>query len=217
MAIARTLITDPRILLMDEPLSNLDAKLREEMRSFIRELQRRLGITTLFVTHDQTEAIELADQVGVMFDGHIVQFAEPTEIFARPLSPRIADFMGATNLIEGRVAVSEIGQVLLHAAGSRLIVEQPDRTATRYAPDAAVTATIRPEHIDITEPATQGENILPARILQRVYYGGIVGYRLALENLELAVRDRSARSWEVGQKICVRLPRQHLWIFPQQG
>ena len=95
VAIARTVITNPRVMLMDEPLSNLDAKLREEMRAFITDLQKRLQITTLFVTHDQVEAIELADQIGVMFDGNLVQFGTPEEIFNRPRTSRIADFHGS--------------------------------------------------------------------------------------------------------------------------
>ena len=103
VAIARTVITNPRLMLMDEPLSNLDAKLREEMRAFITDLQKRLQLTTVFVTHDQVEAIELADQIGVMFDGEIVQFGTPEDIFNHPVNARVADFMGATNLIKGKL------------------------------------------------------------------------------------------------------------------
>ena len=214
VAIARTVITDPRLMLMDEPLSNLDAKLREEMRSFITTLQRRLKVTTLFVTHDQTEAIELSDKVGVMFDGRIVQFGSPAEVFNRPLTPRIAEFMGTTNFIEGRLEGGDRKQNVLRVGDVRLAIEQeiPGRSAR------PVLATIRPEHIDILDrSAGGGQNTLPARVLQSVYFGGTVGYRVRMGAIELAIRDRSGRRIEPDTAVDVRLPAEHLWLFPDHS
>jgi len=211
VAIARTVITDPKVMLMDEPLSNLDAKLREEMRAFITRLQRQLGITTLFVTHDQVEAIELADRIGVMFDGRLVQVGSPEEIFNRPINQRVADFMGATNLIPGRLsAVERDASTLRSAVGPLRLVP-----AAHHAVGSEAVATVRPEHVDLVaadEPA--GPNGFRARVEEAVYYGGTLTYRVAAAGLSLQVRDRSTRRITVGEEVMVRIDPTHLWVFP---
>lgn len=212
VAIARTIVTDPRVLLMDEPLANLDAKLREEMRSFITELQKRLGITTVFVTHDQIEAIELADQIGVMFDGRIVQFGTPEEVFNRPRTPRVAEFMGATNLVEGDVRAADDGRAVLEGPLGRFLV------AGGGTPGEGRLATIRPEHIDLApadDDLAGDPNSYRATIEEAVYYGGIVSYRVRAKSATLTVRDRSTRRFERGEEVVARLPSEHLWIFPE--
>jgi len=175
VAIARTVITDPRLMLMDEPLSNLDAKLREEMRTFITGLQKRLNLTTVFVTHDQVEAIELADKIGVMFDGEIVQFGTPEEIFNHPVNTTVADFMGATNLIEGTIASKgNQGTSLETTAGLLQLVHEPPQ-----AIGETVTATVRPEHIDMLPlDGALAENRFRGKILDAVYYGGSLSYNV---------------------------------------
>ena len=215
VAIARTVVTDPVIMLMDEPLSNLDAKLREEMRSFITSLQRRLGITTLFVTHDQVEAIELADQIGVMFAGEIVQFGTPAEIFNHPRSPRIADFMGATNLLQG-----ELGEVVAGTTVFRTEVAEFRATQTCPGPQGARwRATIRPEHLELAEVSTDPQTLHPNRfralITEAVYYGGLVSYKIAAGDMLLTVRDRSTRQFPQGEEVVVHFDPAHLWIFPE--
>ena len=211
VAIARTVITDPKVMLMDEPLSNLDAKLREEMRAFITRLQRQLGITTLFVTHDQVEAIELADRIGVMFDGRMVQFGTPEDIFNRPRNQRVADFMGATNLIPGRLSAVDRDATELHSsAGPLRLVAAP-----HHAIGAEVVATVRPEHIELSaanDPV--GVNRFPARVEDAVYYGGTLTYRVAAQGLALQVRDRSTRRFPVGEEVMVSIDPDHLWVFP---
>lgn len=215
VAIARTLITDPKILLMDEPLSNLDAKLREEMRTFIRELQQRLKITTIFVTHDQTEAMELADEIGVMFGGQLVQFGTPTEVFRRPRTPKVADFTGAANFMEGKL-VAAAGGVALEAGFGRLeLAELPAQSAGQQ-----VKATIRPEHIDIfalSEGASTGSqpNTLPGTIQQVVYFGGAVSYQVQLASQTFKVMERSTRLFGQGEEVMVRLNPQAIWVFPE--
>src|SRR5689334_3463235 len=119
VALARALVIRPSLLLLDEPLSNLDAKLREEMRVEIRDIQRRLGITTVFVTHDQVEALSMCDRVAVMGGGRLIQFGTPFEIYERPRHPFIADFVGRTNKIAGTVAdtgVVTVGPLTLRAS-----------------------------------------------------------------------------------------------------
>ena len=216
VAIARTVVTDPRLLLMDEPLSNLDAKLREEMRSFIIDLQKRLGITTVFVTHDQVEAIELADRVGVIFGGELVQFGTPEEIFNRPVSARVADFMGATNLIRGEVRAKSDGETTLHTdVGAFTVAHAPPQPV-----GAEVTATVRPEHIDIalSEEATQSEesglNRLRGRVTDAVYYGGVISYQIRANELQLNVKDRSTRRFSPGEEVTLAIAKENLWIFP---
>jgi putative spermidine/putrescine transport system ATP-binding protein len=214
VAIARTVITNPRIMLMDEPLSNLDAKLREEMRTFITELQKRLGITTLFVTHDQVEAIELADQIGVMFDGELQQFGTPEEIFNRPRTPRIADFMGATNLVQGTLERTDDGGSELNSTVGQLVSAH----RTPHANGETVTATVRPEHIDLSAPAdapADASNRIPATISEAVYYGGTVSYTLRSGSLELQVKDRSTRRYNEGEEVIAHIQPEHLWIFPE--
>jgi len=211
VAIARTVVTNPRLLLMDEPLSNLDAKLREEMRAFLTRLQRQLGITTLFVTHDQVEAIELADRIGLMFDGRMVQFGTPEEVFNRPVSQRVADFMGATNLIPGTVDPPQQGvSVLRSAVGPLRVASHPHHRVGSEA-----VATVRPEHVDLSRgPDPGGPNTFAARVDEAVYYGGTVTYRVAASGLTLQVRDRSTRRFRPGEEVTLRIDPEHLWVFP---
>lgn len=224
VAIARTLVTDPQILLMDEPLSNLDAKLREEMRGFIKELQQRLKITTVFVTHDQIEAMELADEVGVMFGGKLVQFGSPTEIFSHPRNPNVADFTGATNFVQGRISKQTAGETEIKTSIGDLLVGQP----TTHGLDAEVLATIRPEHIDLLEafdldPANTC-NVFRGHVQQVVYFGGSVSYQVQVSNigskgqsnLGFKVMERSTRLFAIGQEVMVRLNPKALWIFPDR-
>ena len=203
----------PDVLLLDEPLSNLDAKLREEMRAFITDLQKRLNITTLFVTHDQVEAIELADQIGVMFDGVLQQFGTPEEIFNRPRTPRIADFMGATNLIEGTLDRSDDGGSIMSSSIGTLTSAH----RTHHGNAAPVTATVRPEHVELTpkgEADAAGTNRIDATIADAVYYGGTVSYTLRSGPFSLQVKDRSTRRYNEGEEVIAHIQPEHLWIFP---
>lgn len=214
VAIARTLVTDPQLLLMDEPLSNLDAKLREEMRGFIKTLQRRLNITTVFVTHDQVEAMELADEIGVMFSGRLVQFGSPQDLFNRPRNPKVADFMGATNLLEGRITARDATGCRLETSLGKLHVNQP----TQHPDGASVLATIRPEHVDLIEPGTavSGEdNVVAGRVQQVIYFGGAISYQLNVGSSVFKVLDRSTRRFGEGQEVKVRLNPAAIWVFPE--
>jgi len=213
VALARTLITKPQLLLMDEPLSNLDAKLREEMRSFITELQKSLNITTLFVTHDQVEAIELADHIGVMFAGKMVQYGTPEDIFNHPKTPEIADFMGTTNLIEGKVLSANGSRCEVSVGSSTLWVE------TNSNPNIGknLTMTIRPEHMEFFEfsdPAKPKENLLNVRITEAVYHGGTVSYYMQSGETRMQARHRSTKTFSEGAEVSAFLPPKHLWIFP---
>ncbi|MFC6161366.1 ABC transporter ATP-binding protein [Kribbella jiaozuonensis] len=156
VALARAIASEGKVLLLDEPLSNLDARLRLEARTFLKKLQRDLGITTVFVTHDQAEALALADRIAVMDSGKLRQLGSPREVFARPVNTFVANFIGSTpmNLLPGTVTTSGTGAVSV--AGGSL----PATTGSVPA-DAEVTVGIRPEYLtvvsgDVTGPALRG-------------------------------------------------------------
>ena len=146
VALARALAKRPRVLLLDEPLAALDRKLREETRFELMELQDKLGLTFVIVTHDQEEAMTVADRIGVMNAGRLAQVATPAEIYEQPNSRWVADFIGDVNLIEGRVASSSLGHVVIESeAGGRLLVTHPADAAI----GAVVAVALRPEKIQI--------------------------------------------------------------------
>jgi len=172
VALARALVREPQVLLLDEPLSNLDAKLRAEMRIEIRELQQRLGITTLYVTHDQAEALALSDIMAVMRGGKLLQVGPPEEIYGRPKSQFVAEFLGATNFLDGRLATvngRERGEV----------ETEHGRITCALAPGLSegmrVRLSIRPERIGIhrTSPSSGG-NVVPGVVRIAVFAGGVL-------------------------------------------
>jgi putative spermidine/putrescine transport system ATP-binding protein/spermidine/putrescine transport system ATP-binding protein len=184
------------------------------MRAFITELQKSLNITTLFVTHDQIEAIELADHIGLMFAGEMVQYGTPESIFNRPLTPEIADFMGATNLIHGTVSKANGSGCEVSINNNSIWVETNDK----YEIGSNITLTIRPEHMEFfssnDESAPVG-NILPGRITEVVYHGGTVSYYTKSDDIQLQTRQRSTKTFSEGSDISIHLPSRHLWIFPR--
>jgi putative spermidine/putrescine transport system ATP-binding protein len=216
VALARALVIEPSVLLLDEPLSNLDAKLREELRDEIREIQRRIGITTVFVTHDQAEALTLSDRVAVMNAGRTEQVGSPREIYERPASEFVAAFIGRTN----RIAV--------RGASGRLAV---DGTTTLRAPaplaeGALATAMIRPHRIRLAgggpdaQPASaEGErNEVAARVTKVVFAGDVVQYEVTAGALRLAVEAATASAGTspiaVGAAVAASWDLAHTMVFP---
>lgn len=171
VALARALVIQPQVLLMDEPLSNLDAKLRIQVRQTIAELQREAGITTVFVTHDQEEALALSDQIAVLERGRVAQLGTPRAIYSQPASGYVADFIGAANLLPVQCQAREPGPV-------RLLVDGHDIAAHAPAPLAGAAVLVaRPEDIMLT--TTPGTGV-PARILAMQYLGIKTSYRVEL-------------------------------------
>ncbi|MBN9528815.1 MAG: ABC transporter ATP-binding protein [Alphaproteobacteria bacterium] len=168
VALARALVIRPTILLLDEPLSNLDAMLRKRMRHEIRELQQRLGITTIFVTHDQDEAFEMSDRVALLDRGRIAQIGTPEELYDAPTTRFVAEFIGDANLIDAEV-VSADGRGLVRlriAGGSEMLART---SALDLGPGQGALLMIRPERIELADAAAPGT--LPARVRQRVFSG----------------------------------------------
>ncbi|WP_281690345.1 ABC transporter ATP-binding protein [Pseudonocardia thermophila] len=174
VALARSIVMNPRVLLLDEPLSNLDAKLRERLRSEIKRTQRRFGTTTVHVTHDQAEALAIADRIAVMRDGRIEQIGEPTEIYREPRNRFVADFMGACNLIDVE---------LLDADSRRAIVRLPTGQLLEAHPPAedlpAYTLCVRPEALRLT--AVDPTAIDPAALVATVELVSFMGNHFAYE------------------------------------
>jgi ABC-type Fe3+/spermidine/putrescine transport system ATPase subunit len=217
VAIARAVVTNPTLMLMDEPLANLDAKLRLEMREFIRDLQRRLEITTIFVTHDQSEAAVLADIVAVMFNGCIHQFDDPTHIFNHPRSYTVAEFMGSANFIKGFVKQFENGSVIVDCAlGKECRINISEEFAIDKGQE--ILFTIRPDHIEIDYCDEMNSNAPNTFRLQRndvIYEGGLVKYFLSNQDMGLQVHDRSTRLLTEEKELSIYLSPDLLWIIPE--
>jgi iron(III) transport system ATP-binding protein len=188
VAVARAIVQQPDVILFDEPLSNVDAKLRRKVREEIRSLQRRFGLTAVYVTHDQEEALAVSDRIVVMDRGRIAQAGTPTDLYERPASPFIADFIGDANLIHGTVA-----QGRFSAPGLALELSGPDGPAT---------LSIRPERIALTAGGTD-------RLVSATYLGSRMEYVVAAEAGELLVsRPITEATFEVGAAVSISIDSQ---------
>ena len=175
VALARALVIRPAVLLLDEPLSNLDAKLRQEMRLEIADIQQRLRITTVFVTHDQEEALVIADRIAVMRDGLVEQIDTPGAIYARPRTPFVARFIGDANFLAGRVAVPDAVRVAVETdAGPTVLAatETPRQAGER------VVVMVRPEKIRLARTAAGGENAVEGEVRAIAFTGAVTSYQL---------------------------------------
>jgi len=210
VALARALVKRPRVLLLDEPLSALDRKLREETRFELIELQRRLGLTFIMVTHDQDEAMALSDRIGIMNEGRLVQVATPSEIYEQPSSRWVAGFVGDVNLIEGQLAeTGPAGSMVECAAGGRLRVAQK----VDVPPGTSLWLAVRPEKIEmVKEAAAAGENSFAGAVTDIGYLGDSSVFKVKLDNglvLRAAAANRT-RALEQplrrGDRVCLRWP-----------
>ena len=209
IALARALIVQPNVLLLDEPLANLDANLRLEMRELIRTVQRDLRITTIFVTHDQEEAVMLADRVALMFDGVLQQYDTPQAFYDRPRTVAIARFFRNDNFLPG----TKRGDQVETALGSLAI--DPARS---NLPDGPVLLSVRPEDVqlvpDLKESATnQNNNLLRATVQSTVYMGTYTQVLLQLGDQRWQANAPADVHLQVGEAIGIRLPRQRIWLL----
>jgi iron(III) transport system ATP-binding protein len=209
VALARTLVYEPKVLLLDEPLSNLDAKLRLRARGWLRELQTRLKITTLYVTHDQEEALALSDRIAVMSAGKIVQLGTPREIYREPATPFIADFVGHSNILRGTPLRRDDGALGVRFADSQTIALGCEPAGS---PSPHLQVAIRPEHVGLSAPGSPGAagNLLRGRIIQRDFLGTRFEYVIAIG--ESVLRATSAEELSMGE-VLAELPRRHCMPF----
>ena len=210
VALARALVHEPRLLLLDEPLSNLDAKLRDTMRTEIRNLVKSLGITTLFVTHDQVEAIGMSDQIVLMKAGRIVQQGAPRDIYLRPNSVFTADFMGRSNLLPGVLGTGGATARAQTAIGPISGVAGPD-----LAPGAQVMVVVRPQAI-LVRSATDvlGPNRFKARVDAMTFLGDVVETEVEVGGRKLTLMLDPYTALSVGQELVLDLPPERCVIVP---
>jgi len=211
VALARALVMQPKVLLLDEPLSNLDAKLRMQMRVEIRRLQQRLGITTVYVTHDQAEAMSLSDRIAIMHDGQIEQVGTPSEIYRQPASLFVADFIGKANFIESTVQDQADGQMTLDLFGHPLIIPAPQG---KFATGEQVYLIIRPEAVRVS----QQEGSYPGEVKQVVYLGSTVEYEIETRDqiISVVVYDpQQGDIFEEGSRVFVEFPSHAFHVLPR--
>jgi iron(III) transport system ATP-binding protein len=206
VALARALAVEPKVLLMDEPLSNLDARLREEVRDEIRSLAKKLGITVLYVTHDQVEAMALADRIAVMSEGKILQTGGAQDLYHFPLSRSVGEFLGAMNEFPGTVqndGCVKIDLGLVHCS-------IPDGSARE------VVVAIRPEDIRLSREPSGLSNEFSAQLVAQLFLGDITLYHLSAGGKKMRCKTTDVdRQLQVGSDVHVRFPTDKLKIFPK--
>ena len=212
VSLARALVVEPKVLLFDEPLSNLDAKLREEMRFEIRDLQRRLDITSIYVTHDQEEALALSDRIAVMNRGKLAQLGTPEEIYERPRSKFVADFIGLANFLPARVQTLRDGHAHVFVGDAPLRVS----SSTNAMPETNALIFVRPSDVKIVNGGAT-ENVLEGQVTKATYLGEKVDYRVRVgENMELRVQTDDATRHAPGERVHLYLPTAHAWLIGEE-
>ena len=211
VALARAIVLEPGVLLFDEPLSNLDAKLREKMRFELRELQTRLGTTSIYVTHDQQEAMVIADRVVLMNEGRIDQIGPPTTLYARPVSRFGAEFIGLANIFRGEIVGIAEGTQIRVAEG--VVLQSLD---TGFAIGQSVDAVCRPENLVVSLERLPGPNSFHATITQTYFLGNIADVTMQAVGLELRCQLSPPRPWGVGKRVWVHMPPDCVVLLPVQ-
>jgi len=206
VALARAMAIEPDILLFDEPLSNLDAKLREEMRFELKEIQRRIGVTSIYVTHDQAEAMAISDRIAVMSHGQIKQIGKPREIYDSPEDPFTAEFIGLANFFPGK-ATSEktvclAGREELEIDGCRELNMGAD-----------VILSIRPHNIKIYKEVNKTRNELQGIVEKGAYLGDKVDYRVRVGDSILRIQTPPGEVFTEGTKVCLHLPAEKISVI----
>jgi len=209
VALARTVVIEPKVLLLDEPLSNLDAKMRVQVRRELRDLQQRLGLTTIFVTHDQEEANTVCDRIAVMSDGIVQQVGTPMELYERPANLFVANFLGTANVVEGRVAGAGADRVFETASGWRLPVMNGIEVP------AGARLVFRPQVARIAEGGDDAQ-ALRGDIVRREFLGSIIRYGIASGGQEITVDEPflpGQAQHEVGANVAIDVPASAaLWL-----
>jgi iron(III) transport system ATP-binding protein len=215
VALARALVGNPKVLLLDEPLSNLDAKLREELRFEIKSLVRRMGITSVYVTHDQAEAMVISDRVAVMEAGNVVQIGPPKEIYEKPANRFVADFIGTVNFMSGEVVEvgSNSNEVYVRTQFSqKMLCTSPDGTVVRTG--EKIYASIRPEDVQIfTEPPQSTENLFKGAIVHKAYLGNFLYFFVSVNDTMIRVQAPHHMPQEEGQELYLYLNPQKCMIL----
>ncbi len=220
VAIARALAVEPEVLLLDEPLSALDLKLRQHMRSELRAIQKRVGITFIYITHDQGEALTMSDRVAVMSQGVVEQVADSTDLYDRPATAFVASFVGENNAFHGKVIEAEGEWALVETASGQIrsYVNQENASSQVAVGDAAIVF-VRPEAIRIAENGDQTDNSLPARLVTEEFEGSFRHLALesnAGEKVTLSiVNDGAHLPYELGRELMLQFPAAKAVALPE--
>jgi len=214
LALARALVMEPQLLLLDEPLSNLDAKLRERMRFELKRMQRELALTTVYVTHDQSEALALSHEIAVMSEGRIVQIGSPREVYERPCNRFVADFIGTTNFIAA--------QVIEESGDGRCRVDMPVgalnvRCLDRLHRNEAVIVSIRPEDVELSEQRPEGadlDTICVGVVDAKAFLGEHLDFHVKIGDVVLLARAHPSLRTPVGDNIFVRMRAEKCIALP---
>jgi iron(III) transport system ATP-binding protein len=202
LALARALVMEPQLLLLDEPMSNLDAKLRERMRFELKRIQRDTGVTTVYVTHDQSEALALSHEIAVMSEGRIIQVGSPREIYERPRTRFVADFIGRTNLLDAKVIASDGPG---HYRLDTVLGELHASSADALKAGDAVAVSLRPEDIELAEQRPQGENVSSGMVSAKVFLGDTVDFQVSVRGFLLLATAHPSLLTPVGNPIFLRV------------
>ena len=218
VALARALVYSPKILLLDEPLSNLDAKLREQMRVELKNLQRRLSITVIFVTHDQVEAMTLSDRLAVMRQGRIEQIGAPQEIYEHPRTPFVQEFIGRVIWLEGKVVDNGGRSVVVGLNGDESARIRCEATDGKMNHGDDVVIAIRPEEVKLSfEQEGDGFNQLPCRVETAVFLGDKYECHLRYGATTFALPTSRAEPVSAGQRVCLKLSPDSVRIWRKGG
>jgi len=194
--------------MMDEPFASLDTKLRGEMRRFIRSLQQRLRLTTIFVTHDQAEAMELADRVAVILDGRLTQYDRPDVLYSCPNSVAVADFMGVSNIFSGKLVAKNRAETAFGAVQVN--------GAQHAAPGDVVKLLLRAEAIDLLERREDARHqAIEGIIIARDFLGASVAYTVACGPAHINVNEQSRRLLDIKQRVWLDIPPERVWLVPK--
>jgi iron(III) transport system ATP-binding protein len=211
LALARALVIQPPLLLLDEPLSNLDAKLRESLRYELKRLQRELGITSVYVTHDQVEALALSTHIAVMQAGSVVQLGKPREVYMEPANKFVAEFIGTSNFIPGTVGQTHGTQHSVETTNGRILIESQHKLPT----GDDVVVSIRPEAVDLSRGSVPGvPNEWHGTVVTRAFLGDAVDHVVAVGKHEIRARTNPDVSIEPGTQVYLQLDPSKISLVP---
>jgi iron(III) transport system ATP-binding protein len=211
LALARALVIQPPLLLLDEPLSNLDAKLRESLRYELKRLQRELGITSVYVTHDQVEALALSSHIAVMKSGSVVQLGKPREVYMEPANKFVAEFIGTSNFIPGTVGQTQGTQHCVETTNGTVFIDSQHKLPTGHD----VVVSIRPEAVELSTQAPTGvPNVWTGTVVTRAFLGDAVDHVVAVGKQEVRVRTNPEVSIEPGTQVYLHMDPSKISLVP---
>jgi iron(III) transport system ATP-binding protein len=210
VALARAVVTRPRLLLLDEPLSNLDAKIREQARVWVRELQQRVGITTIYVTHDQSEAFAMSDMIAVINKGVLLQFAPPEELYSHPATQFVAEFIGATSFLKGVVAAIDGNKITVRVANGDILM-LADHSGKSWCANQNVVVAIRSERVEMA--GAKSDNILNAGVTNSTYLGSKWQHVVDTGSGTLKIETTDTVT---NNRLSLYLPPDSILLFPEE-